>query len=95
MPRHTVLVDRTCNEGAARSAIVEFAAGSQRSTRFASCRSRRALPCSRTTPRRAGQENNWILTRDGQPFFVMFCIYGRQKRAVDGSWVLNDIEQVK
>jgi hypothetical protein len=26
--------------------------------------------------------------------FVMFRIYGPQKEAVDGSWILNDIEQV-
>jgi hypothetical protein len=42
----------------------------------------------------AGQDSNWILTRDGKPFFVMFRIYGPQKGAVDGSWVLNDIEAV-
>lgn len=41
-----------------------------------------------------GEENNWILTTDGKPFFVMFRIYGPQKGAVDGSWVLNDIEKV-
>jgi hypothetical protein len=42
----------------------------------------------------AGQEANWVLTREGKPFFVMFRIYGPQKAAVDGSWMLNDIEQV-
>jgi hypothetical protein len=42
-----------------------------------------------------GQESNWILTREAKPFFVMFRIYGQQKGAVDGSWMLNDIEQVK
>lgn len=41
-----------------------------------------------------GQESNWILTRDAKPFFVMFRIYGPQKGAVDGSWILNDIERV-
>lgn len=39
----------------------------------------------------AGQESNWILTREGKPFFVMFRIYGPRKEAVDGSWVLDDI----
>jgi hypothetical protein len=42
----------------------------------------------------AGQEANWILTREGKPFFVMFRIYGPQKGAVNGSWMLNDIERV-
>ncbi|HEV2566565.1 MAG TPA: DUF1254 domain-containing protein [Microvirga sp.] len=42
----------------------------------------------------AGQEANWILTRDGKPFFVMFRVYGPKKEAVDGSWMLNDIEEV-
>jgi hypothetical protein len=32
----------------------------------------------------AGQEANWILTRAGKPFFVLFRIYGPQKEAVDG-----------
>jgi hypothetical protein len=43
----------------------------------------------------AGQDANWILTRDGKPFFVMFRIDGPQKGAVDGNWVLNNIEEVK
>lgn len=42
-----------------------------------------------------GQESNWIPTRDGKPFFVMFRIYGPKKEAVDGSWILNNIENVK
>jgi hypothetical protein len=42
----------------------------------------------------AGQKSNWIVTREGKPFFVMFRIYGPQKGAVDGSWMLNDIERV-
>jgi hypothetical protein len=42
----------------------------------------------------AGQENNWILTRDGAPYFVMPRIYGPQKEAVDGTWMLNDIEEI-
>jgi hypothetical protein len=42
-----------------------------------------------------GQENNWVPTPEGKPYFVMFRIYGPKKEAVDGSWVLNDIELVK
>ncbi len=42
-----------------------------------------------------GKDTNWIPTVEGKPFFVMFRIYGPQKGAVDGSWVLNDIEKVK
>ena len=42
----------------------------------------------------AGQENNWIFTREGKPYFIMFRFYGPEPRAVDGSWVLNDIERV-
>jgi hypothetical protein len=41
----------------------------------------------------AGQKSNWILTRERKPFFVMSPIYGPQKGAVDGSWMLNDIER--
>lgn len=43
----------------------------------------------------AGQESNWIPTVGGKPYFVMFRIYGPEKGAVDGSWVLDDIEEVK
>ena len=43
----------------------------------------------------AGQENNWITTRDGQPFFVMFRFYSLQKPIADKSWVLNDLERVR
>lgn len=42
-----------------------------------------------------GQENNWITTRDGQPFFVMFRFYGLPKLIADQSWVLNDLERVR
>lgn len=42
-----------------------------------------------------GKESNWVLTRAGKPFFVMFRIYGPQKGAVDGSWMLNDIERLQ
>ncbi len=43
----------------------------------------------------AGKESNWIPTTEDKPFFVMFRIYGPEKGAVDGSWVLDDIEKVK
>ena len=43
----------------------------------------------------AGEENNWIPTPAGKAYFVMFRIYGPQKGAVDGSWILNDIERMK
>ena len=39
-----------------------------------------------------GQDGNWIKTRSGEPFFVMFRVYGPKKEAVDGSWMLNDVE---
>ncbi len=43
----------------------------------------------------AGQESNWIPTLEGKDFFVMFRIYGPEKGAVDGSWILDNIEEVK
>jgi hypothetical protein len=42
----------------------------------------------------AGKESNWIMTKAGDPFFVMFRIYGPKKQAVDGTWMLNNIEQL-
>jgi hypothetical protein len=42
-----------------------------------------------------GQDGNWIKTRSGEPFFVMFRVYGPKKEAVDGSWMLNDVEKVQ
>jgi hypothetical protein len=41
----------------------------------------------------AGQESNWIQTQEEKPFFVMFRIYGPQKGAVDGCWLLPNIEK--
>ncbi|BDB41787.1 MULTISPECIES: DUF1214 domain-containing protein [Mycobacterium] len=40
------------------------------------------------------RETNWVHTRDGDPFFVLFRIYGPKKQAVDGTWVLTDIEEL-
>jgi len=42
-----------------------------------------------------GQKSNWIPTRKRKPFFVMFRIYGPKKEAVDGSWMLPDIELLR
>jgi len=42
-----------------------------------------------------GKEDNWIPTKDGRRFFLLFRFYGPQKAAKDGSWQLNDIELVK
>jgi hypothetical protein len=42
-----------------------------------------------------GQENNWIFTREGKAYFLMFRFYGPEPRALDGSWVLNEIEKVQ
>jgi hypothetical protein len=43
----------------------------------------------------AGQEGNWVLAREAEPYFVMFRIYGPQKAAVDESWMLNDITRAQ
>jgi len=42
----------------------------------------------------SGEESNTVFTREGKPYFVMFRIYGPQKAAVDGSWILNNIEKM-
>jgi len=42
----------------------------------------------------AGEESNWIPTKAGKPYFVMFRIYGPKKEAVDGSWILDNIVRV-
>ncbi|UVE16017.1 DUF1254 domain-containing protein [Pseudomonas sp. LS44] len=42
----------------------------------------------------AGNESNWISTKAGQPFFILFRIYGPDKAMAERSWVLNDIEQL-
>jgi hypothetical protein len=42
-----------------------------------------------------GEEANWISTRPGKRYFVMFRIYGPKKGAIDGSWVLDNIERIK
>jgi hypothetical protein len=40
-------------------------------------------------------EDNWIKTIPGQGFFAMFRLYGPLEPALDGTWELNDIEEVK
>ncbi|WP_420915533.1 DUF1214 domain-containing protein [Bradyrhizobium elkanii] len=42
----------------------------------------------------AGKETNWIPTRAGGEFEVLFRLYGPQKPLFDKSWVLPDIERV-
>ena len=42
-----------------------------------------------------GKEGNWIPTKKGQRFFMLFRFYGATPAAYDGSFELNDIELVK
>jgi hypothetical protein len=42
----------------------------------------------------AGRESNWIPTA-GEDFFLMFRLYGPEKRFFDGTWKLPDVEHVK
>ena len=39
-----------------------------------------------------GKEGNWIPTKEGQRFFMLFCFYGPTQATYDGSFELNDIE---
>lgn len=41
-----------------------------------------------------GQASNWVATRAGQPFFVMFRIYGPQAPLIKRTWALDDIVRV-
>ncbi|HET6942941.1 MAG TPA: DUF1254 domain-containing protein [Sphingomicrobium sp.] len=41
-----------------------------------------------------GNEGNWVPTRAGRGFEVLFRIYGPEKAFFDKSWVLPDIEKV-
>jgi hypothetical protein len=43
----------------------------------------------------AGSENNWIKTLPDQGCFAMFRLYGPLEPLLDGTWKLNDIENVK
>ena len=42
-----------------------------------------------------GKEANWIPTKEGRKFFLLFRFYGPKPAAFDGSWELNDIEKVE
>ena len=42
-----------------------------------------------------GKEANWIPTKEGQRFFMLFRFYGATPVAYDGSYELNDIERVE
>ena len=46
-----------------------------------------------TAPR--GYENNWIRTKPGEGWFVLFRFYGPTEKLFDKSWVLPDFEKVK
>ena len=39
-----------------------------------------------------GKEANWLPTREGKRFFLLFRFYGPEKALFDGSFELNDIE---
>jgi hypothetical protein len=43
----------------------------------------------------AGEESNWIPTKPGGTFEVLFRFYGPQKSLFDKTWVLPDIEEVE
>ncbi len=43
----------------------------------------------------AGKEANWIPTKEGHRFFMLFRFYGPKPEIVNGSFELNDIEYVK
>lgn len=42
-----------------------------------------------------GQETNWIPTAKGRRFMLIFRFYGPKAGVFDGSFELNDIEEVK
>lgn len=43
----------------------------------------------------AGQENNWVPTAAGKPWFTLFRFYGPDKPLFEKTWKLNDIEIAK
>lgn len=43
----------------------------------------------------AGKESNWVPTRDGAEFEVLFRLYGPEKPLFDKTWKLPDIELLK
>ena len=42
----------------------------------------------------AGQDNNWVTTAKGSPWFVTFRLYGPDKPFFDKTWKLPDIERL-
>jgi len=42
-----------------------------------------------------GLENNWVQTKAGEGWFVLFRFYGPTEQLFDKSWVLPDFEKVK
>src|SRR5262249_31752342 len=42
----------------------------------------------------AGKESNWVPTRPGANFEVLFRLYGPEKPLFDKTWVLPDIEKI-
>jgi hypothetical protein len=42
----------------------------------------------------AGRESNWVPTKAGGRFEMIFRLYGPEKPLFDKSWVLNDVERV-
>lgn len=42
----------------------------------------------------AGKESNWVPTRAGGKFEVLFRLYGLQKALFDKTWKLPDIEKI-
>ncbi len=42
-----------------------------------------------------GMEGNWVPTKAGEKFFLLFRFYGPEAPALDRSWQLNDLEKVK
>jgi hypothetical protein len=42
-----------------------------------------------------GFENNWVQTKPGEGWFVLFRFYGPTEKLFDTSWVLGDFEKVK
>lgn len=44
-----------------------------------------------------GQEMNWISTREGRPFFLLFRNYAPEKSVLErtSTWVLNDLEPIE
>ena len=43
----------------------------------------------------AGKESNWVPTKAGAGFELLFRLYGPTKGLTDGSWKLTDMEKTK